>query len=349
MIKLKPKILLFFMIVYPLVGVTQKLRTSINGYGHMDCDVYVDDSVTSFLDIGEHDLFITSALTNNISFLGEIVVKPLSSSPSGFGASIERARLKFQYYKNHSLIIGKMHTPVSFWNDVYHHGRVFFPTIDRPLSFSYFTPVHVVGIRFQGQNLGDLNFGYDVVLGNTTMTGQLTGGSTRPSITLAAHIKPKDQMRIGFGLFNEDYKDADLSGHNHSHGINTVTEQISFNLANFSFANFGNKLHVLDEFSMNITSMDSIGMAENFSNYIYIGVPIKERYIPFFGFDFLSVEVKDQLNREQFRIKYFAGYRHEFTPMLNVKAQVEYYYSDMTYMNRTNMKWEYKIQLAYGF
>jgi len=242
-----------------------------------------------------------------------------------------------------------MHTPVSYWNDVYHHGRVFFPTIDRPLSFSHFTPVHILGLRLQGQNLGDLNFGYDIVIGNTTMTGQLLGEEVMPSVTLAAHIKPKDQMRIGFGLFNEKYVGVDVSGHNHSHGTNIITEQLSFSLVNFSFANFGDKLQVLDEFSMNITSTDSLGVAENISNYIYVGIPIKERFIPFIGLDYLSVGGKDLLNMEQTRLKYIVGYKQEFTPMLNLKAQIEYYDTDLIYSNTVSYNWEFKIQLAYGF
>jgi len=348
--RIRDRMLLLLMMTCPIIGIAQKFRTTINGYGHIDCDVYVEGGgATSFINIGEHDLFITSALTNRISFLSETVVKPSSSSSTGFAVAIERARLKFQYYKNHSIIIGKMHTPVSYWNDVYHHGRVFFPTSDRPLSFSHFTPVHVMGLRLQGQNLGDLNFGYDVVLGNTTGTGQLSSNEMRPSVTIAAHIKPNDQMRIGFGLFNEDYANVDLSGHNHSHGSNMVTEKLSFNLVNFSFANFGDKLQVLDEFSMNITSTDSLGTAENISNYLYLGIPIKERFVPFIGFDFLSVGKEDRLNLEQFRVKYTVGYRHEFTPMLNLKAQLEYYKYDLTHANTTSEKWEFIIQLAYGF
>lgn len=47
-----------------------------------------------------------------------------------------------------------MHTPVNEWNDAYHHGRLFFPTIDRPYSFGEFVPVHEVGLRLSGENLG---------------------------------------------------------------------------------------------------------------------------------------------------------------------------------------------------
>ena len=43
---------------------------------------------------------------------------------------------------------------------------ILFPSIDRPSSFSFVIPIHTLGLRLQGQNLGDLRFGYDVVVGN---------------------------------------------------------------------------------------------------------------------------------------------------------------------------------------
>ena len=344
------KIITLCLLFWVVAGNAQISKTRINGYGHIDFTYEQENGASdAFMNIGEHDLFITSTFTKNISFLSEMVVKPSSGSSLGFVPGIERARIKFRYFKNHSIIVGRMHTPVSYWNDVYHHGRVFFPTIDRPLAFSYFTPIHVVGLRLQGQNLGKLNFGYDVVIGNTTMTGLIFDNSTAPSVTVAAHIKPKDQMRIGFGLFHENYEHEELSGHSHSHGSNMPSEKTGFSLINFSFANFGEKVHVLNEFSMNITNTDSLGLAENFSNYIYLGIPIKERFIPFIGFDFLSVDDSDLLNMGQFRSKYILGYRHEFTPLINIKTQVEYYDNNISHMAREESKLEFKIQVAYGF
>ena len=79
---------------------------------------------------------------------------------------MERARLKYEFREWLSVIVGKMHTPVNYWNDVYHHGRLFFPTIDRPRSFGTHVPIHTLGLRLQGQNIGKLRFGYDLVIGN---------------------------------------------------------------------------------------------------------------------------------------------------------------------------------------
>ena len=91
---------------------------------------------------------------------GICVAKALfnSDGKKTINALNEKMQLLYDYYKNHSIIIGKIHTPVNYWNDVYHHGRVFFPSIDRPTSFSYLVPLHNLGIQFQGQNLGKWNF-----------------------------------------------------------------------------------------------------------------------------------------------------------------------------------------------
>ena len=144
---------------------SQREKVVVNGYGHMNYNYNNDlnkttDPTLSYFELGEHDLFVNSYFNDRISFLGEFVVRYTKGTPTYFSASIERARLKFDYYKNHSIIAGKIHTPINYWNDVYHHGRVFFPSIDRPTSFSYLVPLHNLGLQFQGQNLGKWNFGY---------------------------------------------------------------------------------------------------------------------------------------------------------------------------------------------
>ena len=59
----------------------------------------------------EQDLFITSELTDRISFLGESVFKYTPSSPTDFSVSIERLIIKYNIQGNNNLILGKIHTP----------------------------------------------------------------------------------------------------------------------------------------------------------------------------------------------------------------------------------------------
>jgi hypothetical protein len=82
------------------------------------------------------------------------------------------------------LLVGKHHTPVNYWNYTYHHGRVFFPTIERPLLFeAEIIPLHTNGISLQGQNLGSAKFGYDVMIGNGLGSSDITDNDNRKSIT----------------------------------------------------------------------------------------------------------------------------------------------------------------------
>ena len=101
--------------------------TQIRGFANVD--FYLQDEQLNF-GFGEWDLFITSDLNDKFSFLGETVFKYSPSSSTHFSIGVERLIVNFNYKGNHSVLVGKHHTPVNFWNDSYHHGRVFFPTVN---------------------------------------------------------------------------------------------------------------------------------------------------------------------------------------------------------------------------
>ena len=99
-------------------------KTVIRGY--VDSHATLQDGKVSF-GFSEQDLFITSELNDDFTFLGESVFKYSESSPTSFNVSVERIIIKYNFKGNHNLLIGKHHTPINYWNDSYHHGRVFFP------------------------------------------------------------------------------------------------------------------------------------------------------------------------------------------------------------------------------
>ena len=153
-------LLIFLFFSSPLLAQNTQIR------GFVDALASYEKGKVSF-GFGEQDLFITSEFSDRLSFLGESVFKYTPSSPTEFSVSIERVVIKYNYQGNNNIIIGKIHTPLNYWNDTYHHGRVFFPTIDRPLLFAAdIIPLHTTGISFQGHDFGKIKFGYDVVIGN---------------------------------------------------------------------------------------------------------------------------------------------------------------------------------------
>ena len=343
--------------LFSAVVFSQDVRTTINGYGHLDfgMEKHEDSDLDSYLSIGEHNLFINSVFKHNISFLGEFTIQFSSLSPISFLTAIKRARLKFQYYNNHSIIVGKINTPVNYWNDVYHYGRLFFPTIQRPDALSYFTPIHTLGVRLQGQNLGKYNFGYDVVVGSgLSQNDNSIKLNVEPSLTVATHIKPVEGMRIGMAYYYNFLSDAST---NTSHLMHASCDQcvgykgeLAFHMVNASIAYFSDKFELLNEFSYNGSYTDTMGLANNFSNYLYGGVRIKDKYVPYLAVDMIFVNEKDLHVGSFNSSRFIMGYKHEFSINFNIKTQLEYNFNiDEITHNIYSNKFGLKIQCSYGF
>jgi len=339
----------------------EQKKTQINFFGHVEYDFdALSTGNNSYFSIGEQDFFITSKISDRISFLGENVIRFDGKSPSYFIPSIERMQLKFDYYKNHSLIIGKMHTPVNYWNDVYHHGRLFFPTVDRPLVFSYLTPIHTLGMRLQGQNLGKLKIGYDVVLGNGMSSTDFSDVGINNSITAAVHMKPIDDLRIGFSYYY-DFIQGNFAGvHScHSTTIHQAAQSkykgnITFQLLSFSAAYFSEKFEVLNETCLNHSKTDSLGLAVNMSSYTYFGYKLNDKIVPFVSYDFIDISNKDLHVGHFSKNKIILGCRYDISHQINIKLHVAKISPNHALMGshihtHASSSYEFKIQLAYGF
>ena len=176
-------------------------RTEIRGFGDVNA-TYQNKKISFGFD--EQDLFITSQLTDRISFLGETVFKPDTMSHTGFNVSIERFIIKYNYAGNNNLLLGKHHTPINYWNDTYHHGRVFYPTISRPLLFDAgYIPLHTTGISLEGHDLGNIKFGYNLMVGNGLGSPDVLDNDKSKSVTALIYIKPVDRLRIGVSYYHD--------------------------------------------------------------------------------------------------------------------------------------------------
>lgn len=352
--------LFLFLLLINASAWSQKPRTQFNGFGHTEYFLEsTKDHSYSYFSIGEHDFFVTSNITDRISFLGEFVIRFNDKSATGFFPSIERSFAKFNYYKNHNIIAGKIHTPVNYWNDVYHHGRVFFPAIERPVFFNHIVPVHTLGLQFQGQNMGSNNFGYDFVLGNGIASTDGFSGDFAPSITTAFHFKPKKGMRIGASYYYNNIIGngrGTHSGHTDPRNTNYTGPlykgDVRFHLLSGSFAYFNNKYEVLNEFAYNITNTDSLGKAGNYTNYLYAGWRLGEKSVPFIHVDVMNVSDKD-LHTYGYKVgRYALGYRYEFSHLINLKTEIEYQTAERDQHSGSHTGHNHivlKMQLAYSF
>jgi len=312
-------------------------RTEIRGF--MDLSTFLQDDKVSF-GLGEQDLFITSELSDRFSFLGESVFKFTPSTPTTFSVSIERVIVKYNFAGNHNLLIGKHHTPINYWNDTYHHGRVFFPTIDRPLMFEYdIIPLHTTGVSLQGQNLGEVKFGYDLMIGNGLGSQDVLDNNKRKSITAAVHIKPADGLRIGFSWYNDV-----MSAGSKTHGGKLINWDVQQNLFSPSIAYFGNKVEVLAESTIAINHTDTTGTKQTFTGYLYAGYKIKERIVPYVRFDRLHFQEGEILFDKNNTTSIVGGIRYNINYLTVVKLEYSYEQTELeSSMNKL------MFQIAIGF
>lgn len=319
-----------------------KDKTTIRGFIDIGSSYDMDNEKLNF-QFGEQDLFITSDLTDKISFLGESVFKYSPTSPTKFDISLERAIFKYNYKGNHNFFAGKVHTALNYWNDSYHHGRLFFPTVGRPELFNQsIIPLHTTGFGLSGQNLGNLKFGYTFMVGNGLGSTDLSDNNVEKCYVFAAHFKPIDGLRIG-GSYYTDKIDGVV--HDHGGGVKKV-HNVRQNLYSGSIAYFKNKIEFLAEATSCQNSTDSIGVKTTYAAYAYLGFRIKDILIPYVRYDNVDYEKGEMYFTSANTEMFTGGLRYEMNYLTSIKLEYQYKKSGTTNPLFTNNIF---LQIAVGF
>jgi hypothetical protein len=311
-------------------------NTQIRGFADI-LTSYQNDKASFGFD--EQDLFITSELTDRISFLGESVFKYTPTSPTDFSVSIERLIIKYNFQGNNNLILGKIHTPINYWNNAYHHGRVFYPTIERPLLFAAgIIPLHTTGISIQGHDFGNLKFGYDIVIGNGLGSAPVADNDKRKSVTVAAHIKPLDKLYLGVSWYN----DAISKGATVEDKI--INWKVNQNLFTGSVAYFGNKFELLTEGTLGTDKTDTTGSKNTLAGYLYAGYKVTKKLIPYIRLDDLQYQNGEIYFTKNNTTSVVAGLRYQINYLSVVKLEFQHQHSELR--GNTN---SITAQFAVGF
>src|SRR5215467_1976864 len=142
---------------------------SLEVHGFADANFSATDQkgTNSGFNLGQFDLHLASALSQKISYFGEITV---NAHPQDYTIEMERSFIRYDYNDFFKISFGRFHTPIGYWNTAYHHGAWLQTTIDRPFIVKVggtFTPIHMVGFLAEGSiPSGGLGLGYNVGLGN---------------------------------------------------------------------------------------------------------------------------------------------------------------------------------------
>lgn len=275
---------------------------------------------------GEFDLFMTSKLSDHLSFLGEVVLGP--DTTNTFGLDIERYSLTYKANSYFSASAGRFHTSVGYYNTAYHHGTWFSTAEGRPIMYLFedsggVLPVHMVGLSFTGavpntDKLG-LHWVAEVGNGNSSDFGQVQNfNSDRDykATNIAGFIRPQavSGLQIGGSWYHDDLNPA---------GIPQIRQNIESAYVVYLTSEWESLTEAV------LLSNHVAGIAHSFrSPMTYTQFARKFGiYKPYFRYQYVRDHVNDPINL--LKGTYYGpsvGVRIDFSAFAAFKAQFNHFY-----------------------
>jgi hypothetical protein len=166
---------------------------------------------------GEMDLFLSSKLARNLSFIGEIVIG--SDQTNEWGLDIERIQLTYRPSKYFEISGGRFHSAIGYYNTAFHHGTWFQTATGRPFMYFFedsggLLPVHQVGVTTTGlvPGTGSLGLHWVAEAGNGHSSNpsappvqNFLADKTSKATNFAAYIKPHwaPGLQMGASIYHD--------------------------------------------------------------------------------------------------------------------------------------------------
>lgn len=198
---------------------------TIRGFGNVNAR-YRDnnigegfDSGNNFFSLGEFDLFMTSKLSNRISFLNETVFEfdrgeDAEEQTEPIEIDIERLLIHYDVNNLLKIEVGKFFLPIGYWIPTYNHGVWFYTTMDRPDIVNFQDkggpiPTHDTGIKVSGSALlesFDLNYACAITNGrgvNTTQRQNFDDINDKKAVSFQIDVQPHifNGVRLGPSVY----------------------------------------------------------------------------------------------------------------------------------------------------
>jgi hypothetical protein len=324
--------------------------THIRGFTDVTFNASDRAGATTNFALGQFDLYITSALADKWSFLGETVFE----FKQDFAVDVERLVITFRPNPHVMLAMGKHHTPLGYWNTAYHHGTLMQPTIRRPDMYLFeddggILPVHTTGALFAGRDLTPAHLGFDVMVGNGIGATPISDNNPGKSLTFALHSQLTTALRVGVNY----YRDRLTPGTARIYGapIDTVLptgDTLTTTATEQMLGTFGvylsPKIEIMAEYQ-HITHAPAAGgpSTGNDAAYLYAGYRIG-KLVPYGRYDALLFAAADpHFVADDFH-RAIVGARYDFAATAQLKVEYQRQTTD-----RTGSSNEVRVQVAIGF
>lgn len=254
----------------------------VNGMGQYITKDTTYQSKSSF-NTGNFVLFVTSQLTDRISVLSEL---SFNNKGNTFNYEVQRLMLRYNVADYFSVRVGKMFTPVGYWNNQYTLGLILQPTIQRPMAIRPVSEGGVlqyrdVGVQFEGENITKARLFYKVLLGNGIgYFGSNDKQDNHVAVTTQIGTEPIDGLKIlASGMFDR----IEEGKSNPNGSISSLPDDGKLQLFTISAAymNSDKKPEFIAEYLNQKSKFDEIGTRSSYSYYVYGGYKITDKLTPY--------------------------------------------------------------------
>lgn len=253
---------------------------------------------------GELDLYFAQTI-ENIDILMELVIED--------GVKVDMERLTIGYTFNDALKVrmGRIHTPLGFWNTTYHHGVQLQSTILRPdfLKFEHdggILPTHIVGLYISGRAqtaVGAIEYGTVVANGprvtgseegdaNVLFPNNIEDNNNGKAVALHAAISPDAVPGLKVGLSghvarvqNDEDAIIDVDHPAVDIGQTIIGAAVTYSRENVDLAG--------EYFSIKDEDNELGGSYTNDGYYGLITYTFKDRWVPYLMYEDMSVDGVD--------------------------------------------------------
>ncbi len=316
-------------------------KLKIRGFGHaqfqaerIDTQAEANDWENNFAN-GGVDLFITSQIAEDISFLNETIFE------FGEGGEnildVERVWLKYEYADWLQIGIGRAHTSLGYWNQHYHHGTWLQTTTDRPIAYNFedeggILPVHFVGIEASGRvKTGVGAFSYNIAVangrGDIVDSVQLVEDlNDNKAVMALVRFEPSCLPGLGFGAnaYLDEVPDNATPGDGSLPRPSTKERIFGAHLFYIY-----DKIEAIAEFTAILHEPEGSGARyENYGGYALVAYQLMPRWKPYYRWDFVDTDADDPMffSLIEDTDRHTAGVRWDLRTFVALK--IEYQYAD---------------------
>ncbi len=314
---------LSFFVLLLIVGTIQAQETVIRGFSDVGATYSDSDEENSFFSLGQFDLYITSQVTDRLSFVGEVVFE----AEDGFIVDVERVLARYQVNNFFSVVLGKHHTPIGFWNTAYHHGNLLQPTIRRPLPFLFEDeggafPIHTTGILFTGDNIGSLNFSYNIMIGNGLGSTPISDNDKGKSFTGSFFIEPVEGLKLGASGYVDKASAgiATLQGTEETPVV--LAKDMDQQILTGSLVYFGTPIELITEYSVVRNKLNGGAVQSTTAFYVYGGYNVGD-FTPYFRFDMMDYSKSEPYFKPVNTDEIIIGARYDFNFLSSLRLEFQ--------------------------